>query len=60
MMKVMSTQVGDVRIEQDPLEEVEHFRYFGSVINKTGSTDEDILARIGKQGKARQVFVILT
>ena len=56
IMKVMSTQVGGVRIGQDLLEEVESFQYMGSIISSTGGTTEDIIARISK---ARQVFAIL-
>ena len=56
IMKVMSTQVGGVGIGQDLLEQVESFQYVGSIISRTGGTDEDIIARISK---ARQVFVML-
>ena len=56
IMKVMSTQVGGVGIGQGLLEEVDSFQYLGSIISKTGGTDEDIIARISK---ARQVFVML-
>ena len=56
IMKVMSTQVGGVRIGQDLLKEVESFQYLGSIISITGGTDEDIIARISK---ARQLFAML-
>ena len=56
IMKVMSTQVGGVGFGQDLLEEVESFQYLGSIISRTGGTDEDIIARISK---ARQVFAML-
>ena len=56
LMKVVTNQAGGVRIGQELLEEVESFQYLGSIINKTGGTDEDIMARIGK---ARQVFAML-
>ena len=56
IMKVMSTQVGGVRIRQDLIEEVESFQYLGSIISRTGGTDEDIIARISK---TRQVFTML-
>ena len=60
MMQVMSTQVGGIRIELDLLAEVSRaFQYLSSIIIKTGITDGDVLARLGKQGKARQVFVML-
>ena len=36
--------------------DVESFTYIGSIINKTGGTEEDIKSRIGK---ARHVFVTL-
>ena len=53
LLRFMSTQVGGVRIGQDLLEEVKSFQYLGSIISKTGGTDEDIIARISK---ARQVW----
>ena len=56
LMKVMTTQVEGVRIGQTLLEEVESFQYLGSIINKTGGTDEDVKACIGK---AKQVFAML-
>ena len=56
IMKVMSTQAGGLRIGQDLFEEVESFQYLGSIISRTGGTDEDIIARISK---ARQVFAML-
>ena len=54
--KVMSTQLGGVRIGLDLLVEVESFQYLGSIISITGGTDEDIIAR---KSKARQVFAML-
>lgn len=54
MMKVILSQVGGVRIGQDMLEI--HFQYLGSIINITGCTDENIIARISK---ARQEFARL-
>ena len=37
----------------DPLEEVEHFTYLGSIVNQKGGADADIKVRIGK---ARSAF----
>lgn len=55
-MKVMTNQAGGVRIGQALLEEVESFQYLGSIIDKTGGTDEHVIVHIGK---ARQVFAML-
>ena len=38
------------------IEEVDEFRYLGSIVSKKGETDEDIQVRIGK---ARQAFAML-
>ena len=45
-----------ISITNRDLEDVTSFTYLGSVINITGGTDEDVLARIGK---ARSAFNIL-
>ena len=43
-------------IWREPLEETDSFKYLGSIINKSGGTEEDIKARTQK---ARVAFLIL-
>ena len=45
VMRNNAIQQGEVRLDQSYIEEVEEFTYLGSVMNKTGGTDEDIAAR---------------
>ena len=45
-----------IQIAEQNIEDVESFTYLGSIISKTGGTEEDITSRIGK---ARHVFVTL-
>jgi len=45
-----------IQIAEQNIEDVESFTYQGSIISKTGGTEEDITSRIGK---ARHVFVTL-
>ena len=45
-----------IQIAEQNIEDVESFTYLGSIINKTGDTEEDIKSRIRK---ARHVFVTL-
>lgn len=56
IMKVKTKKGGPIAIGEEELEEVDQFTYLGSVISKTGGTDEDIKARISK---ARQAFAML-
>ena len=56
MLKVNSTSTEPVILDWKPLEEVESFTYFGSVIDKQGGTMADVKARIGK---ARVAFIQL-
>ena len=56
IIKVQTRKGGSVTIGGEELEEIEQFTYLGSVISKTGGTDEDINARICK---ARQAFAML-
>ena len=37
-----------IRLNDDPLEEVEKFTYLGSTVDRQGGTDADVKARIGK------------
>ena len=52
-IKINSNAREQIMINNLGIEEVTSFTYLGSVINITGGTDEDVLARIGK---ARSVF----
>ena len=53
----IGTKLGDgVSVSGARIEEVNEFTYLGSIVSKTGGTDEDIKARIGK---ARQAFAML-
>ena len=45
-----------IQIAEQNIEYVESFTYPGSIINKTGGTEEDIKSRVGKAG---HVFVTL-
>jgi len=45
-----------IRMAEHEIEDVDHFTYLGSKISKSGGTEEDIKARIGK---ARHAFVML-
>ena len=37
-----------IQIAEQNIEDVESFTYLGSILNKTGGTEEDIKSRIGK------------
>ena len=56
LVRVGTKQGDGVMIAGEQIEEVDEFRYLGSIVSKKGGTEEDIQARIGK---ARQVFAIL-
>jgi len=56
LLRVNTVQEEDITIGEQAVEEVDKFVYLGSVISKTGGTDEDIQARIRK---AQQAFAIL-
>ncbi|XP_045208942.1 uncharacterized protein LOC123560851 [Mercenaria mercenaria] len=45
-----------IHIEGQAIEDVDTFTYLGSIVSKTGGTEEDIKARIGK---ARHAFATL-
>jgi hypothetical protein len=55
-MRVNATQETPVSINGQPVEDVDRFTYLGSIVSKTGGTDEDVRSRINK---ARQAFVTL-
>ena len=55
IMKVNTASPEPVLLEGNPLDEVESFTYFGSIINVQGGTDEDVKTRIGK---ARAAFPV--
>lgn len=56
VMRINFTQQEGVRLHQLCLEEIEEFIYLGSVMSKTGQTDEDITAR---RKKTQQAFAML-
>ena len=56
VMRIQKTQDAAIVLGTEELEEVESFTYLGSIVNKTGGTEEDIKARTNK---ARYVFVTL-
>ena len=45
-----------VSVAGERVEEVDELTYLGSIVRKTGGTDDDIQVRIGK---ARQAFAML-
>ena len=56
LMKINTKATDPVKVNNDPIKEVDSFVYLGSVIDKTGGTDQDVTARIGK---ARAAFITL-
>lgn len=56
ILKVNDNCNEPVKLEQEPIEEVETFTYLGSIVDKLGGTDADIKKRISK---ARAVFIQL-
>ena len=40
-----------VLLEEEMIAEVESFKYLGSIIDKQGGADKDVLTRIGKAGE---------
>ncbi|XP_048775551.2 uncharacterized protein LOC125680151 [Ostrea edulis] len=56
IMKVMTRKGGTISVEGEDIEEVDQFTYLGSIVSKTGGTEEDINSRIRK---GRQTFAML-
>ena len=56
VMRVCTEEDRKVKLEGTELKDVEEFTYLGSKITKTGGTEEDVMARIGK---AKASFVNL-
>ena len=56
LLKVNNNSLMPVIMEGKALEEVESFKYLGSIVDKLGGTDEDVRIRIGK---ARAAFIQL-
>ena len=56
LLKVNADNTSPVMLNGEPLEEVDEFTYLGSIVNKTGGTDADVRARVGK---ARASFLQL-
>ena len=55
-MRINARNETPIKINGEALDEVPTFTYLGSIVSKTGGTDEDIAARISK---ARHAFVTL-
>ena len=55
-MRLQTRTETPITLNGRDIEEVDHFTYLGSVVNKKGGTDEDVKARISK---ARHAFVSL-
>lgn len=55
-MKVKTRKGGPITIEVEELKDVEKFTSLGSIISKTGDSDDDIKSRISK---AQQAFAML-
>ena len=53
LMKLNTKSTRAVKIDEEPIEEVDKFTYLGSVVTPTGGTEEDINSRINK---ARAAF----
>ena len=47
-LRVNAAQNTPISLEEEEIEDVSHFTYLGSVVSKTGGTEEDIQARINK------------
>ena len=56
ILKINHKQDGDVKLENQNIDQIDKFIYLGSVVNESGGTDEDIKRRIGL---ARQAFTSL-
>ena len=56
LLKVNTDNTSPIMLNGDPLEEIDEFTYLGSLVNKTGGTDADVRARVGK---ARAAFLQL-
>ena len=57
LMRIGTKRGDGVSVAGEPIDEVDEFTYLGSIVSKTGGTDEDIQAQIGK---ARQAFAMLS
>ena len=56
VLKINHQQDGDIQVENQSLDQVNHFVYLGSVVSASGGADEDIERRINL---ARQAFANL-
>ena len=56
LLKINHNSQEQVKMEEEPLDEVESFTYLGSIVDKEGGTEADVKARIGK---ARSAFIQL-
>ena len=56
LLKVNSNNTSPIILNGEALEDIDHFTYLGSIINKKGGTDADVQSRVGK---ARTAFLQL-
>ena len=54
--RMNTANTSPVSLRGEPIEDVDSFTYLGSIVGKTGGTDEDIKARIQK---ARNAFPMM-
>ena len=48
ILKANTANTTPIMLEDEALEEVESFTYFGSMVDKQGGTDADVRIKIGK------------
>ena len=53
ILRTNTTCNSPILLEEESIAEVESFKYLGSIIDKQGGTDKEVLTRIGK---ARAIF----
>ena len=56
LLKINTSAQEPVTVCGEPIKEVQSFTYLGSVVDKQGGTDRDVVSRIGK---ARAAFIML-
>lgn len=51
-MRINASQEAPLIVDGQAIEEVDRFTFLGSIVSKTGGTDEDVKARINKAREA--------
>lgn len=51
-MQINASQEAPLIVDGQAIEEVDRFTFLGSIVSKTGGTDEDVKARINKAREA--------